>query len=227
MNPDVKASSNQATAAAPDTNRRMQILSVATRMFVEGGYRATSLQDVADVLGVTRPALYYYFTSKEELLYAILSFAQDVNEETTSRVFESTHDPGLRLARLIYAEVLDTTGEADSPVTPLMVDEMDELSPDHFRQVASRRRAHHDRHRGLLKELRAAGKLRDLDTTVATFGLLALITRVSRWFDPAGRLTGEQVALEVTKLALGALLADPAPVIAELDGYQAPVVPRD
>jgi AcrR family transcriptional regulator len=227
MKPHVKASSNQTTPAAPDTNRRRQILAVAARLFVEHGYRATSLQDVADVLGVTRPALYYYFTSKEELLYAILSFAQEVNEETTSRVFESTQDPELRLARLIYAEVLDTTGEADSPVTPLMVDEMDELSFEHYREVAQRRRAHFDRHRGLLEELKTAGRLRDVDTTVATFGLLALTARVSGWFDPAGRLSGEQVALEVTKLALGALLADPAPVIAELDDQQAPVVSGD
>jgi AcrR family transcriptional regulator len=227
MKPDVKASSNQTTAAAPDTNRRMQILSVATRLFVEGGYRATSLQDVADVLGVTRPALYYYFTSKEELLYAILSFAQNINDETTARIFESTHDPESRLARLIYAEVLDTTGEVDSPVTPLMVDEMDELSSEHYREVAQRRRAYFDRHRGLLEELKTAGKLRDVDTTVATFGLLALITRVSAWFDPTGRLTGEQVALEVTKLALGGVLADSAPVIAELDGHQVSVVSGD
>jgi len=112
--------------------------------------------------------------------------------------------------------VLDITGEVSSPVTPLMVDEMDELSPEHFREVARRRRAHFDRHRDLLEELKTAGRLRDVDTTVATFGLLALISRVFGWFDPAGRLTGEEVALEVTKLALGALLEDPAPVIAEL-----------
>jgi AcrR family transcriptional regulator len=204
-----------------DVDRRMQIIRVATRLFVERGYRATSLQDVAEVLGVTRPALYYYFPSKEELLYAILSFAQDVNEETTAHVFESTSDPALRLARLVHAEVLDVTGEVDSPVTPLMVDEMDELSPEHFREVAQRRRAHFDRHRGLLEDLRHAGGLRDIDTTVATFGLLALTNRVSTWFDPKGRLSGEQVALEVTKLALGALLSDPDPVLAELESSPA------
>jgi AcrR family transcriptional regulator len=200
-----------------DADRRRQILSIAARLFVDKGYRATSLQDVADVLGVTRPAIYYYFTSKEELLYAILSFAQDVNEQTTAEVFGSTPDAELRLARLIHAEVLGVTGEIDSPVIPLMVDEMSELSPEHFREVARRRRAHFDRHRGMIEELKTAGKLRDVDTTVATFGLLALISRVFGWFEPDGRLSGEQVALEVTKLALGALLGDPAPVIVQLE----------
>jgi AcrR family transcriptional regulator len=221
MKTEVKAQAPRANANGNDVDRRMQIISVAARLFVERGYRATSLQDVADVLGVTRPALYYYFTSKEELLYAILSFAQDINEHTTSEVFESTTETELRLARLIYAEVLGVTGEVDSPATPLMVDEMDELSPEHFQEVAKRRRAHFDRHRGMLEELEAQGKLRDVDTTVATFGLLALISRVSSWFDPKGRLSGEQVALEVTKLALGALLTDPASVITELKTSQA------
>ena len=222
MKAQVKAAARSDEAAqGSDVDRRMQILTVAARLFVEQGYRATSLQDVADLLGVTRPALYYYFGSKEELLHAILSFAQDVNEATTARVFASTEDPALRLARLIHAEVLDITGEVSSPVTPLMVDEMDALSLEHFREVARRRRAHFDRHRDLLEELRAAGRLRDVDTTVATFGLLALTNRVFTWFDPRGRLTGEQVALEVTKLALGAVLEDPAPVIAELENSSA------
>lgn len=210
-----------ATTVAEDADRRVQIISVAARLFVERGYRATSLQDVAEVLGVTRPALYYYFTSKEELLYAILSHAQDVNEQTTAVVFAGSDDPVERLARLVHAEVLDVTGEVSSPVTPLMVDEMDELGPEHFREVAGRRRAHFDRHRDLLEAVRAAGRLRDVDTTVATFGLLALISRVFGWFEPDGRLSGEQVAFEVTKLALGALLADPAPVIAELERFLA------
>jgi hypothetical protein len=105
----------------------------------------------------------------------------------------------------------------DSPVTPLMVDEMDELSPEHYREVAQRRRAHFDRHRDLLEELKHAGRLREVDTTVATFGLLALTNRVSTWFDPKGRLSGEEVALEVTRLALGALLSDPSPLITDLE----------
>jgi len=206
-----------AIGAAPDGDRRTQILEVAARLFVERGYRATTLQDVAEVLNVTRPALYYYFTSKEELLYAILSSAQDINQRTTAAIFETTSEPELRLARLIHAEVLDVTGEVEIPVTPLMIDEMAELNSDHFREVAGRRRAHFDRHRDLLEALRVAGKLRAVDTTVATFGLLALISRVSGWFSPDGRLSGNQVALEVSKLALGALLTDPTPVIAELE----------
>jgi hypothetical protein len=118
---------------------------------------------------------------------------------------------------LIHAEVLDVTGEVEIPVTPLMIDEMTELNPEHFREVARRRRAHFDRHRAMLEALRVAGKLRAVDTTVATFGLLALISRVSGWFSPDGRLSGKEVALEVTKLALGALLPHPTPVIAALE----------
>ena len=204
------------TPAAGSGERRMQIMLVAARLFVERGYRATSLQDVADVFGVTRPALYYYFASKDELLYAILSHALDVNDETTAAVFAATTDPELRLARLVQAEVLDITREAERPLTPLMVAEMGELAPGHYREIARRRRRHYERHRALLEEIDAAGGLRDVDTTVATLGLLALIARVMEWFRPDGRLDGEQVAFEVTKIALGALLARPDPVIAAL-----------
>lgn len=49
---------------APVNNRREQILEIATDLF-QKGFRATSLDQVAAEMGVTRPALYYYFRSKE------------------------------------------------------------------------------------------------------------------------------------------------------------------
>ena len=45
----------------------------ATRLFAERGFAGTSLQDIADALGITRPALYYYVKSKDELLAKLVT----------------------------------------------------------------------------------------------------------------------------------------------------------
>src|SRR5213079_854717 len=45
-----------------------EIYEIAIRLFAERGFAGTSLQDIADALGITRPALYYYVKSKDELL---------------------------------------------------------------------------------------------------------------------------------------------------------------
>jgi AcrR family transcriptional regulator len=191
-----------------DTDRKNQILSVAARLFAEQGYRATSLQDVADVFGMTRPAVYYYFPSKEELLYSIMSSAHDTTDATAERVFAATADPEERLSGLIRAEVLDAiTRDVDGSIAMVQMEETRELETEHRREIRRRRRAYFDRHRALLDELKTAGKLSDVDTTVATFGMLSIVSLVSRWYRPDGRLTAEQIADEVTKIALGSALS--------------------
>jgi len=54
------------------TDTRERIITVAARLFSEKGFNATSIRDIADELGVTKAALYYHFTSKEEILHAIV-----------------------------------------------------------------------------------------------------------------------------------------------------------
>jgi AcrR family transcriptional regulator len=58
-------------SAAEETRRR--ILDEATALFVERGYAGTSIRDISERLGMTKGALYYHFSSKEELLYAIVT----------------------------------------------------------------------------------------------------------------------------------------------------------
>lgn len=63
-------------AGKSSTSRKVlveqQILGRATALFAERGFAGTSLQDVADATGLTRPALYYYFSSKDQLLARIV-----------------------------------------------------------------------------------------------------------------------------------------------------------
>src|SRR3954467_1105093 len=58
--------------------RQSEILEAAARVFHEKGYESTSIQDIADAGGILKGSLYYYITSKEDLLYEIL---QDVHQE--------------------------------------------------------------------------------------------------------------------------------------------------
>ncbi len=88
----------------------------------------------------------------------------------------------------------------------IVVDEAGGLSPTHRRKIDQRRRAYVDLVRDTLQQLKEEGKLREVDVTVAAFSLLGMILWLSRWYRPDGRLTPEQVAEEITKIALGGLL---------------------
>lgn len=66
--------------AKPAVDTRQRIQEVARELFAEKGVVRTSLQDIADRLGITKPALYYHFRSREELIRSILQPLIDEGE---------------------------------------------------------------------------------------------------------------------------------------------------
>ena len=65
----------------PRSDTRERIQDVARELFVQQGVQRTSLQDIADKLGITKPALYYHFTSREELIRSIVQPLIDDGEQ--------------------------------------------------------------------------------------------------------------------------------------------------
>jgi AcrR family transcriptional regulator len=65
----------------PRSDTRQRIQEVARELFVQQGVQRTSLQDIADKLGITKPALYYHFASREELVRSILVPLIDEGEQ--------------------------------------------------------------------------------------------------------------------------------------------------
>ena len=59
-------------SSRPPSETRQRIQQVAKELFVAKGVQSTSLQDIADRLGITKPALYYHFASREELVRSIV-----------------------------------------------------------------------------------------------------------------------------------------------------------
>ena len=55
-----------------EPNARQRLLEMATKLFAEKGYAGTSVREIVDRAGVSKPVLYYYFKSKEGLFYALL-----------------------------------------------------------------------------------------------------------------------------------------------------------
>jgi AcrR family transcriptional regulator len=65
----------------PRSDTRERIQDVARELFAQQGVQRTSLQDIADKLGITKPALYYHFSSREELVRSIVQPLIDDGEQ--------------------------------------------------------------------------------------------------------------------------------------------------
>lgn len=96
------------TDSSPEPNARERLLETAINMFADKGYAGTSVREIVEEAGVSKPVLYYYFQSKEGLFLAILEMAENLQTELLARVLESDGnilERLLLLYRRIYAGI--------------------------------------------------------------------------------------------------------------------------
>lgn len=199
--------------ASEEPNRLDQIYYVAAKIFCEKGYDAASMSDIADAVGITKAGIYHHVKSKQDLLFAIMNFGMDRLETYVVTPARAITDAEHRLRTIIRNHALliisGSSPEGYSPLTVLN-DEMAGLTPAHRRKVQQRKRVYLDLMRDTLQQLKNEGGLKDVDVTVAAFSLFGMLLWLSRWYRPGGKLTGDEVADEIEKVALGGLLRSQA-----------------
>lgn len=165
--------------------RRREILDAAIQAFREKSYHATTLEDIADRLGVRNTALYHYFPDKEAILYEchreslveVMGLLDEAREQSTS--------PTEQLQYLIrhHVRVMTETLSGSS-----LAFEVHSLAPEHEAEVIGER----DRYeRGLREVIEAgieAGEFRSVDPKVTVFAILGAINWIARWFNPGGAI---------------------------------------
>ena len=91
-----------------ENNARERLLETATELFAEKGYAGTSVREIVERAGVSKPVLDYYFKSKVGLFYAILEWAADVQQKILNEIFEtkgSVLERFIFLYRRVYAGI--------------------------------------------------------------------------------------------------------------------------
>jgi AcrR family transcriptional regulator len=193
-----------------ESERVAQIYTAAAELFCEKGFDGTAMSDVAEAVGITKAGIYHFVPGgKKDLLFAIMNYGLDRLDTYVIIPARAIPDAEERLRAIIRNHVrLIASGSQASghnPVT-IVVEEVGGLNVAQRRKVDGRKRVYMDLIRDTLRQLNREGKLRPLDETVAAFSLLGIILWVSRWYKPEGRLTPDQIAEEILKLAFGALL---------------------
>jgi AcrR family transcriptional regulator len=189
-------------------SRRAEICRTAAQIFHDRGFDATSVSDIARALKMTKAGLYHYFAGKEALLFEIMMFGLDRVRDEVMTPVRAIRDPEVRLRQLIVRHARITTRARGA--VAFLVDETRALPPREQKHIRGHMRTYLDLVRDTLSELDAAGRLRDVDVTVAAFSIAGMILWLPRWFRTGGRLTAEEAADEIANIAIGGLLR-PAP----------------
>lgn len=190
--------------------KRRKIVSAAAEVFREKGYAKGSLDDVAAVLGIRKPSLYHYVSSKQHLLQLV--FRQALNEGLKRmRVLEEIEDPAERLVRLIRLQVEAVASDRDH--FTVFFDQFSrqdsttvERDSDHIaHQVRELEREYFSCFVSTVRAATEAGVIPAIDPIYGAQAIMGMTSWIYKWFDPV-RHDSEAVIGTYTRLILGQVL---------------------
>ena len=188
-----------------ESTRRQAIEDVASDLFRERGYAATSIRDIARALSVQGASLYAHVTSKEDVLWAIVDRAATRFEAAADRAEQEAEarrpgDPSEAIAALVRAHLEVLTSDVDE--AGVFVHEWRALGPQRRAAILDRRDAYERRLRRHIENGMAVGAFAITDSAIAAAAVLSAANGVATWYDPNGRLPAPRIADHLVDLSL-------------------------
>jgi len=193
-------------AEQSDTKRRA-IIREAAKVFNRRGSHGTTLEDVAERLGVSKAALYRYVQNKNDLLCACHEEAMQIANEHLD-IGERTGRTGLEKIQIAMTGYLRAM--INDLGVPVLVLEENALEPQSAVRIVKLRDAFEKRLRGLVKLGISDESIVQTDPKLAVFMLLGAILWVNKWYSPEGQWSGEDASAALIELATRGLAAKPA-----------------
>jgi len=186
---------------------RQEILRTAARLFQQRGYDATSMNDVAAALKLSKGGLYHHFQSKDEILFEIMNHAMEITQDRVLKPVRSIADPEERLRTLIRLHMEVVLSPRDREIT-VMLHENHPLPPALRRRINGRKKEYVHFLENLIAEIhkahRAPGKV---SPRAAAFALLRMINWIYQWHKPEGDLQVRNLIPQFTELIFGGIFA--------------------
>ena len=162
-------------------SRREEILDAAARLF-QHGYQATSLDDVAAEIGITRPALYYYFGSKEDILAAIYERAVGALIDRAALILAEKQPPDVLLCRLVEAHV--RTMLRERPMVRVFFQEKHSLGEAASRSVKAKEVAFTKMLASTIRTGQKSGVFRPGNPALIVNAILGMLIWLYQWYRP-------------------------------------------
>jgi AcrR family transcriptional regulator len=183
------------------SRKRAEILRAALRAFRDKGYHATTLDDIAEHLGVRKSALYYYFPDKQAILYECHRESLD-DLDRIMREAAALPSARQKLSHVIREHVHVMTDTLEG--SPLAF-EVTSLAADRRAPLIAGRDRYERQLREIIDQGMRDGEFRRGDAKVAAFIVLGAINWIARWYRPEGALHAPELGDEFVDNLLGGL----------------------
>lgn len=187
--------------------RYRKIIDTAIELFRKKGYRATSLDDVAHELDITKAALYHYVESKDELLSAIFSQALKVIFERTRQIAALDLSPEKKLRQIILNHITNIIIKNQSMVYVFFAEE-NQLPAEFSRLVREKKREYDEILSRIVKEGIAAGIFEKVDPTLLVYSILGMCNWIYLWYRPGLAYSPEDIANQYIRILERGILCE-------------------
>jgi TetR/AcrR family transcriptional regulator, cholesterol catabolism regulator len=168
---------------------RNEIRRVAARLFGQYGIKRTTLQSVADELGISKAALYHYYGSKHDLVRDVFADWVRDNLAAITSAISADGSPERRLHRLIQAHLGSLSTDLGTSFR-----EEDQLPADVGAEFRKLKRAVDRKVRAVVEDGIKEGVFEPFDPKVVTFALFGMCNWMWQWDEPKGDISSEELA---------------------------------
>jgi len=185
---------------------RQEILRTAARLFQQRGYDATSMNDVAAALKLSKGGLYHHFQSKDEILFEIMNHAMEITEERVLAPARAIADPETRLRALIRLHIEVVLSPRDREIT-VMLHENHPLPPTLRKRINMRKKEYIHFVENLMAEVQRTRQAKGaVSPRAAAFALLGMINWIYQWYKPEGSLQAHNLVPQFTEMVFRGIL---------------------
>jgi len=190
------------------TIRRNQILEAAASLFASKGYHGATLDDIAEQLGVTKASIYYYFSSKEQLLKKICFKMQSEMNSNVGALVLSDMSPADKLRTFIKAQLTFVSTNKD--ISKVVFDEAEALGKIAYKRIYHQSKLGEMFVQDIIAEGVDKGCFAIDDVKMASFLILAACHWVYKWYRPDGRLKPDEIADRFVNILENGYLKQPS-----------------
>ena len=197
------ADERRAGRGRPARYSRQELLDLIVAVFIERGYEAASMADLADATGLTKSAFYHHFDSKEEILQMAVDRALDALSAALDK------------SMALDGEAVDRLEDAIRRTTETLIDELPFVTvllrvrgnTVVEKDALARRRKIDARLAGLVSAAAQAGQIRDdVNPRLVSRLLFGMVNSVQEWYRPGNRTNSRAAIVNATvSIALNGL----------------------
>lgn len=183
--------------------REQEILQIAADVFFKKGFHATTLEDIAKIIGIRKSSLYYYVKTKDELLFRVVQQGLQSMTDQLQVICRNEGPSAEKLRKAIENHI--TAYDTQYSALGVNLREERSIASQYREDYLAIRDTYEALFRGLISEGVATGEFRTCDPATITRAILGMVNWLAIWYHPGGLLTASSLSSQFTEFILKGL----------------------